>query len=122
MQPLQHVPSLGDAQPHPPLFGQDALQLRQRPVGTILDRSQQAGLGWSIHAADRPMPLLDPIRLPALPLLPADLLHPTPAYPKQLRQLTLRALARRMRCQNLPSQIVIVGSRHTLRGNTRAAS
>ena len=68
------------------------------------------------------MPLLDPISLPALPLLPADLLDPTQAYAKQLRQRTLRALARRMRCQNLPSQIVIVGSRHTLRGNTRAVS
>ena len=81
MQPLQHVPNLGDAQPHPPLFGQDALQLRQRPVGTILDRSQQAGLGWSIHAADRPMTLLDTVRVSIQPLLPVDLLHPAKAHP-----------------------------------------
>jgi hypothetical protein len=53
--------------------------------------------------------------------LPADLLDPTPAYAKQLRQLTLRAFAGRVSCQYLPSQIVIVGSRHTLRGDVRDA-
>jgi hypothetical protein len=60
--------------------------------------------------------LLDAISLSTLALLSKNLLHPPQTYPKQLRQLKLRALARRMRCQKLPSQIIIVGSRHTLRG------
>jgi hypothetical protein len=42
------------------------------------------------------MPLLDAIGLSTLPLLAADLLHPTQTHSKQLRQLKLRALARRM--------------------------
>jgi len=121
IQPLQYVAYLGDAQPHPALFGQDVLQLRQCPVGTIFDRFKESGLNWSIHEAERPMPLLDPLRLPALPLLPEDLLHPAQAYPKPVRQLTLRALAPCMRCQYFPSQIVVVGSRHTLRGYSKSA-
>jgi hypothetical protein len=66
------------------------------------------------------MPLLDAIGLSILPLLAADLLHPTKTYSKQVRQLKLRTLARRMCCQDLPSQIIIVGSRHTLAESTRA--
>ena len=103
------------------LLGKNPLQLGQRQIGTIFYGLQQARLGCRIHAAYRTMPLLDAIRLPTLSLLPADLLHPTQAHPKQLRQLKLRTLAHRMCCQDLPSQIIIVGSRHTLAESTRAA-
>jgi hypothetical protein len=44
------------------------------------------------------MPLLDAISLSTLALLSKNLLHPPQTYPKQLRQLKLRALARRMCC------------------------
>ena len=98
------------------LFGKNPLQLGQRQIGTVGKRSQQARPACPIHAADRTMPLLDAIRLTTLALLPADLLHPTQAHPEPLCQRSLRALARRIRCQELPSQIIIVGSRHTLRG------
>ena len=60
------------------------------------------------------MTLLDTIRLAGLPLLSADLLHPTQAHPEPLRQFRLGAFARRIRCPELPSQIIFVGSRHTL--------
>jgi hypothetical protein len=63
------------------------------------------------------MPLLDAIRLPGLPLLSENLLYPAHADAKHLGQRTLRALARRVRCQNLPSQIVTVRSRHMDRGD-----
>lgn len=68
------------------------------------------------------MPLLDAIGLSTPALLSEDLLHPPQAHSKQLRQLKLRALARRISRQNLPSQIIIVGSRHTLAESTRDAS
>jgi hypothetical protein len=68
------------------LFGKNPLQLRQRQIGAAGNRSQQARLGRRIHAADRTMPLLDTIRLPTLPLLPTDLLHPPQAHPKPLCQ------------------------------------
>ena len=98
------------------LLGKNPLQLGQRQIGTIFNRPQQTRLGCRIHAADRPMSLFDTVGLPSPSLLPENLLHPAQTYPKHLRQLTLRALARRMCCQELPSQIIIVGSRHTLRG------
>jgi hypothetical protein len=89
--------------------GQNPPQLGQRKVGTIFQRTQQTLLGCRIHAADRTMPLLDALGLPSLPLLPENLLPPTKAYPKHLGQLKLRPLARRMCCQELPSQIIVVG-------------
>jgi hypothetical protein len=43
------------------------------------------------------MPLLDTGRLSRPPMLPEDLLHPTHANAKHLRQCTLRTLARSVR-------------------------
>jgi len=99
------------------LLGEYALQLGQGQIGTLFERSKQTGLGRRIGAAQRSMPLLDPIRLAALPLLPDNLLHPAQTDTKHLRKRTLRAFARPVRRQYLASQIVVVGSRHLLRGD-----
>jgi hypothetical protein len=66
------------------------------------------------------MALFDTIRLSRPPMLPENLLHPTHADAKALRQRALRTLARRVSRQKLPSQIVIVWSRHIYRGNHRS--
>jgi hypothetical protein len=108
---------LRDAQSQTTLLGKYALQLGEGQIGTMFERTQQAGLGRRVDAAQRSMPLLDPILLSALPLLSENLLHPAQADAKHLCKRTLRAFARTVRRQYLASQIVIVGSRHLLRGD-----
>ena len=70
-----------------------------------------------IDPAQGSMSLLDALGLPALPKLPAHLLHPAQTHPIQLSKLRLAALAAGIGFQKLSAQIVIVGSRHTLRGS-----
>ena len=84
------------------LLGKYPLQLRQSQIGSFFNRSEQARFACRIHTTDRAMTLLDTIRVSIQPLLSVDLLHPAKAHPKPLRQLKLRAFARRISCHDLP--------------------
>lgn len=102
---------------HSTLLGQHLLQFRQGQIGTRIECLQQTALGRLVDAAHRPMPLLDAFGSPAAAILPRDLLGPTQADAEPLRKFGQRPLAAAMSGQQLTTQIVFVGLRHTSRGS-----
>lgn len=88
------------------------LQLRQGQVGLLFQPFPQPLTNGLRQLGFAPRLVPNPLHLLVPQLLSAQLLHISVAHPEALGQLLQRHLALGVGLQNLPPQIVGVGSRH----------
>jgi hypothetical protein len=87
-------------------------QLGDRKVGLQPDQFDHPRSHGLAYPALRTRPVAHPLHLPGLRPLAEDLLHIAKAHAKHSRQFAETSMTVRMRQKYLPTQIILIGSRH----------